>query len=58
MMSEPTESDINRVVHGYDLADAAADYGQTIVCQTENISGDNYRMVWSTEYSGGFEPNK
>lgn len=57
-MAEPTQADINRVINGYNLADGAADYADTIVCEMQQVSGDNYRMVWSTEYSGGFEPNK
>ena len=57
-MAEPTQGDINRVINGYNLADGAADYADTIVCEMQQVSGDNYRMVWSTEYSGGFEPDK
>lgn len=57
-MAEPTQGDINRVVNGYNLAKESADYADTIVCEMQQISGDNYRMVWSAEYSGGFEPNK
>lgn len=57
-MAEPTQADINRVINGYNMADGAADYADTIVCEMQQVSGDNYRMVWSTEYSGGFKPNK
>ena len=57
-MAEPTQDDINRVINGYNLADGAADYADTIVCEMQQVSGDNYRMVWSTEYSGGFKPNE
>lgn len=57
-MAEPTQAEINRVINGYNQADGAADYADTIVCEMQQVSGDNYRMVWSTEYSGGFEPNK
>ena len=57
-MAEPTQADINRVVNGYNRAIGAADYADTIVCEMQQISGDNYRMVWSTEYNGGFEPDK
>lgn len=57
-MAAPTQDDINRVINGYNRADAAADYADTIVCEMQQVSGDNYRMVWSTEYNGGFEPNK
>lgn len=57
-MAAPTQEEINRVVTGYDRAQAAAEYGETILCQMQQLEGDNYRMIWSTEYSGGFEPNK
>lgn len=57
-MAQPTLEDINRVINGYNQADAAADYAETIVCEMQQVSGDNYSMVWSTEYSGPFEPNK
>lgn len=53
-----TESEINRVVAGYNIAGDAADYGATVVCDVQQISGDNYRMVWTTEYNGKFEPNE
>ena len=57
-MAEPGQGDINRVISGYNRADGAADYADSIVCEMEQVSGDNYRMVWSTEYNGGFEPNE
>lgn len=57
-MSEPTQQEINRVVAGYNRAGAAADYGATIVCEMQQVEGDNYCMVWSTEYNGGFVPDR
>ena len=57
-MAAPTQEDINRVITGYTLADGAADYADTIVCEMQQVSGDNYRMVRSTQYSGGFTPNR
>ena len=57
-MAEPTQEDINRVINGYNRAKGAADYADTIVCEMLQESGDNYRMVWSMEYSGGFKPNE
>ena len=57
-MAAPTQEEINRVISGYDRASGAADYADTIVCEMEQVSGDNYRMIWSTGYNGGFEPNK
>ena len=57
-MADPTQAEINQVINGLNLATGAADYADTIVCEMQNISGENYRMVWSEEYHGGFEPNK
>ena len=57
-MAEPTQADINRIIDGYNQAGAAADYADTIVCEMQQVSGDNYMMKWSTEYNGSFEPNK
>lgn len=57
-MAEPTQDDINRIINGYNQAAAAADYADTIVCEMQQVSGENYRMLWSTEYNGPFEPNK
>ena len=57
-MATPTQEDINRVIEASDRASEAADYADTIVCEMQLESGENYRMMWSTEYNGGFEPNK
>ena len=57
-MAAPTQEEINRIISGYNQADGAADYADTIICEMQQVSGENYRMVWSTEYSGGFKPNE
>lgn len=57
-MSAPTQEEIDRVISGYDRADGAANYADSIVCEMQQLSDDNYKMVWSTEYNGSFEPNK
>ena len=57
-MAEPTQGEINRIVSGYNRADGAADYAATIVCEMQQVEGENYEMVWSTYNSGRFEPNK
>lgn len=57
-MSAPTPEEINRIVAGDNRASAAADYAETIVCEMQQVSGDNYCMVWSTEYNGQFVPNR
>lgn len=56
-MATPTEKDINRVISGYDQADLAADYADTLVVEMQQISGDEYKMVWNNEYSGNFVPD-
>ena len=57
-MSAPTPEDINRIVAGDNRASAAADYAATSVCEMQQVEGDNYSMVWSTEYNGPFVPNR
>lgn len=57
-MATPTDAEISRVVAGYTRAGAAADYADTIVCQMEQVDGDNYQMRWSNAYNGNFVPNK
>lgn len=57
-MAVPTQEEIDRVINGYNRAAEAPNYADTIVCEMEQVSGDNYKMVWSTEYNGSFEPNK
>ena len=56
-MSAPTPEEINRIVAGNNRASAAAD-AATIVCEMQQVQEDNYCMVWSTEYNGGFVPNR
>ena len=56
-MSNNIESDIERIITGYNLANEGADYAATIVCEMQLVEGGNYRMVWSTYYGGDFVPN-
>ena len=56
-MANSIESDIARIVTGYNRAKDGADYAATIVCETQLVADDNYRMVWSTYYGGGFAPD-
>ena len=57
-MSAPTEAEIERVINGYNRAEAAGGYAGSSVCEMQLVEGENYKMVWSTEYSGPFEPKK
>lgn len=56
-MSTPTQYEISRVVDGYQRANEASNYADTIVCEMQLVEDENYRMVWSTEYNGPFTPN-
>ena len=56
-MSAPEQKDINRIISGYNQADSAADYADTLVVEMQQMSGDEYRMVWSNRYSGDFVPD-
>lgn len=39
--------DVERIIEGYYRAENAADYADSIVLATEQISGEDYRMVWT-----------
>lgn len=56
-MATPTQAEINRVIDGYNQARESADYAETLVLQTEQISEDEYRMKWSNKYTGDFVPD-
>lgn len=43
------EEDVLRVINGYYRAKDAANYGESVVCEMQQVSGDNYRMVWTNE---------
>ena len=43
------EEDIERIINGYYRAIDASAYGESIVCEMRQVSGDNYSMVWSNE---------
>lgn len=48
--------DINRIMNGYENAIAAANYEEAIVLDEELIENDDYRMIWTTNYSGDYPP--
>lgn len=56
-MTNSIEADIERIITGYNRASDGADYAATIVCEAQQVEGDNYRMLWSTYYGGGFAPD-
>lgn len=49
-------ADINRIMNGYEDAKDATAYGEAIVLDVEQIDGDDYRMVWTQNYAGGYPP--
>ena len=56
-MTNSIEADIERIITGYNRASDGADYAATIVCEAQQVECDNYRMLWSTYYGGGFAPD-
>ena len=56
-MANSIESDIERIITGYNRASGGADYAATIVCEAQQVDGDNFRMLWSTRYDGDFAPD-
>ena len=53
----PSSDEITRVINGYDEAKESKKYAASLKLEAENISGDDNRLIWSTEYNGGFKPN-
>lgn len=49
-MAQPTQEEIDRVVAGYENAKEAVSYAGSIVIEMQQNSGEDYTMVWSTEY--------
>lgn len=50
------DADVNRIMNGYIDAKDAANYAEALVLNDELISGDNYRMKWTTSYNGEYPP--
>lgn len=49
-MSQPTQQEVDRVIAGYENAKEAPNYAASIVVEMQQLSGDDYGMVWSTKY--------
>ena len=49
-------SDVERIINAKYEGIDAANYADAIVLETEQNSGDDYTLVWTTEYSGGYPP--
>lgn len=52
------DTDLNRVMNGYISARDAAEYEEALVLDEEQITADDYRMVWTDTYSGDYPPVK
>ena len=55
-MANSTESDIERIIMGYNRAKDGADYADSIVCEVDD-GDDPHCMVWSNYYGGNFAPS-
>lgn len=45
-----TQEEIDRVLAAYDNAKAAEEYAETIVMEMQQVSGTDYKMVWTNQY--------
>lgn len=45
-----TQEEIDRVLAAYDNAKAAAEYADSIVMEMQQVSGTEYKMVWTNQY--------
>ena len=48
-MAQPTGQEVTRVITGYENAVAAVEYVDSLVLEMQQISGDDYKMVWSVQ---------
>lgn len=46
-MATPTQQEVDRVLAAYENAKAATEYAETIVLEMRQISGTDYKMVWT-----------
>ena len=49
-------SDVNRIVTGYIAAQEATEYAGAVTMEMQQISGDDYEMVWTAAYDGEYPP--
>ena len=45
-----TQAEADRVLAAYDNAKDAAEYAETIVMEMQQVSGTDYKMVWTNQY--------
>ena len=51
-MAQPTQQEVDRVIAAYENAKEAKNYADSIVIEMQLNSGEDYTMVWSTQYTG------
>ena len=44
------QQDVDRVVAAYENAKESIYYADSIILEPTQISGDNYKMVWTAQY--------
>ena len=45
-----TQEEVDRVLAAYENAKEVPEYAATIVLEMQQVSGDDYRMVWTHQY--------
>ena len=45
-----TQEEVDRVLAAYAIAKEAPDYVESIVLEMQQVSGEDYRMVWTSQY--------
>jgi hypothetical protein len=45
-----TQAEIDRVLAAYDNAKTAKDYSDSIVIEMQQVSGTDYKLVWTNQY--------
>lgn len=45
-----TQAEVDRVLAAYDNANEATEYAESIVLEMQQISGTDYKMVWTNQY--------
>lgn len=45
-----TQEEVDRVLAAYDNAKAAVEYADSIVMEMQQISGTDYKMVWTNQH--------
>lgn len=45
-----TQAEVDRVLSAYDNAKEAPEYAESIVLEMQQVSGTDYKMVWTNQY--------